>query len=141
MRRTLVALLVTAGALTAAAPASAGVMRTQNSCKVSFDQVWHHATVDLSGLASPNPAAPGSGTTLGQTSARVILPEYLTRVATDAMIFKAGENEIRCGANVANRRRAGAADGHLARVLPVAAARRANAESWTNLDSSASSPT
>ena len=101
MRRTLVSTLATVGALVAAAPASAGTLSTQNSCQWNYDNVWRHLNVDLSGVASPNPAAPGSGTTLTQTSVHVRIPDYLIEYGHGFQILKAGENEIRAKAWVA----------------------------------------
>lgn len=81
--------------LAAAAPASAGTSTNQNSCKFNLDQVWRHAQIELGGVASPNPAAPGSGVALTQTSARLRLPDYIAEAGYGLGIFKAGENEIR----------------------------------------------
>jgi len=98
MRRTLLSTAVVGLALAAAAPAAAGTLTTQNSCQWSYDREWRHLDVDLSGTAAPNPAAPGSGTTLTQTSVHVRIPEYLIRYGHGFQILKAGANEIRAKA-------------------------------------------
>ncbi|MBE2314578.1 hypothetical protein DVA67_001210 [Solirubrobacter sp. CPCC 204708] len=98
MRRFLTIFAVTALLLVAAAPASAGTLSTQNSCKWSYDNTWRHLNVDLSGVASPNPVAPGSGVNLTQTSVHVRIPDYLIQYGHSLQILKAGANEIRAKA-------------------------------------------
>ncbi|RKQ88119.1 ABC-type Fe3+-hydroxamate transport system substrate-binding protein [Solirubrobacter pauli] len=85
---------VVGAALTAAAPASAGTSTNQNSCKFNLDQVWRESQVELTGVASPNPAAPASGVTLTQSSARLRLPDYIAEAGYNLQFFKAGENQI-----------------------------------------------
>lgn len=85
---------VVGATLTAAAPASAGTSTNQNSCKFNLDQVWRHGQVELGGVASPNPAAPGSGVALTQSSARLRLPDYIAEAGYNLQFFKAGENQI-----------------------------------------------
>jgi hypothetical protein len=81
-------------ALIPASPASAGTLSTQNSCKVSIDGIWRHMTVELSGTASPSPAAPGSGVALTRTSGRTVVPQYLLQYAANAGILQPGENKV-----------------------------------------------
>src|ERR1041384_6104996 len=95
MRRTLVMTAVAGALLATAAPASAGTSTNQNSCKVNLDQVWRHAQIELGGVASPNPVAPGAGVALTQSSARLQLPDYIASAGYGIGVFKAGENEIR----------------------------------------------
>lgn len=101
MRRSLTIFAVSVLSLVAAAPASAGTLTTQNSCQWSYDRQWRHLNVDLSGVAGPNPAAPGSGVNLTQASVHVRIPEYLIEYGHGFQILKAGENEIRAKAWVA----------------------------------------
>ena len=62
MRRTLVSILATVGALVAAAPASAGTLTTHERVLAgATTRRGSHMNVDLAGTASPNPAAPGLG--------------------------------------------------------------------------------
>jgi hypothetical protein len=77
-----------------AAPASAGTLTTQNSCKWSYDSIWRHLGVDLSGVASPSPVAPGSGVRLTQAAVRAVLPEYLAEIGYNSQILDEGVNEI-----------------------------------------------
>src|SRR6478752_5958322 len=101
MRRTLVSILATVGALVVAVPASAATLTTTNSCLWSYDSNWRHLDVDLAGVASPNPAAPGSGVNLTQTSVHVRIPDYLIEAGHGFQILRAGDNEIRAKAWVA----------------------------------------
>ena len=77
-----------------AAPASAGTLTTQNSCRWSYDSIWRHLNVDLSGVASPSPVAPGSGVRLTQAAVRAVLPEYLAEIGYNSQILNEGVNEI-----------------------------------------------
>ena len=52
MRVKSIAVLGASLVLIPAAPASAGTLTTQNSCKFSLDSVWRHLHVDLSGTAA-----------------------------------------------------------------------------------------
>ncbi len=101
MRRILTIFAVTALSLVAAAPASAGTLTTKNACQWSYDRQWRHLDVDLAGVAAPNPAAPGSGVNLTQTSVHVRIPDYLIQYGHGFQILKAGANEIRAKAWVA----------------------------------------
>jgi hypothetical protein len=100
MRWSVTAVIAASFALTAASPASAGTLTTQNSCKWS-DGTWRHLDVDLTGTGSPSPVAPGSGLSLTAASVHVRLPDYLAQAGHGLGILKAGENEIRARAWIA----------------------------------------
>ena len=53
MRLKSIAVLGASLVLIPAAPASAGTLTTQNSCKCSLDRVWRHLAIDLTGTAAP----------------------------------------------------------------------------------------
>jgi hypothetical protein len=82
------------------APASAGTLATQNSCKWS-DGYWRHLNVDLTGTGAPSPVSPGSGLNLTGASVHVRLPDYLAQAGHGLGILKAGDNEIQAKAWVA----------------------------------------
>jgi len=65
---------VLCAALAVVAPARAGTVTTQNSCRWSTDNQWRHLNVDLGGAATPNPAAPGSGISLTGGTMHLQLP-------------------------------------------------------------------
>jgi hypothetical protein len=94
MRLKPIAVLGASLALVPAAPASAGTLTTQNSCHFSLDQVWRHLPVDLSGMATPSPVAPGAGVALTQASGRTVIPAYLMQYAANAGILQEGRNDI-----------------------------------------------
>ena len=94
MRLKVIAVLGASLALLPAATAHAGTLTTQNSCRFSLDQIWRHLAVDLSGIASPSPVAPGSGVALTQASGRTVIPAYLMQYAANAGILSEGVNEI-----------------------------------------------
>jgi hypothetical protein len=88
MRRSLITFAVTALALVAAAPASAG---TPNACFWSTHSRWEVQPIDWAGTATPNPVAPGSGANLTGASAHVRLPDWVTAYAE---FFSLGVNEL-----------------------------------------------
>jgi hypothetical protein len=89
------AVLTASLALVIAAPAWAGTASTPNVCHYSaYPGYWFAHTIDLSGVAAPNPVAPGSGVTLTQGSVHARLPDWVTEYATNLQIFKPGENQI-----------------------------------------------
>jgi len=95
MRRSIVAVLAASLALVAAAPASAGTVSTPNVCHYSaYPGFYFGHAIDLSGVAAPNPVAPGSGVALTQGSIHARLPDWVTEYATNLQIFKPGDNQI-----------------------------------------------
>ena len=95
MRRILIFFATAGLALALAAPAHAGTLTTQNSCRWSLDNVWRHLNIDLTGVGTPNPVAPGSGLNLTQASVHARLPDYLAKFGYELGILKAGDNEIK----------------------------------------------
>jgi hypothetical protein len=94
MRWTLLTAVAVGVALMTASPAMAGTLSTQNSCRWSADSTWRYLNVDLAGVGSPAPVAPGSGLNLTGTSIHVRLPDYLAMAGHGFQILKAGDNEI-----------------------------------------------
>src|ERR1700752_4576061 len=94
MRRFLTSIPGGSLSLAAAPPASAATVTTQNSCRWSYDNLWRHLDIDVSGVATPNPVAPGSGVTLTQASVHARLPDYLAEYGHGFGILRAGDNEI-----------------------------------------------
>jgi hypothetical protein len=95
MRWSVTAVLTASLALVVAAPASAGTVSTPNVCHYSaYPGFWFGHTIDLSGVAAPNPVAPGSGVALTQGSVHARLPDWVVEYATNLQIFQPGENQV-----------------------------------------------
>ena len=107
MRRTLVSILATVGALVAAAPASAGTLTTPelaaSGATTRSGATW---TSTWPASRTPNPAAPGSGVTLTQTSVHVAAPGLPRRGTGTGSDPQGGrQRDPRQGVGRARRRR------------------------------------